>query len=175
MSQSTPAAWRKNAACHGQDPELFFASERDPKVGQARVICDRCPSRAACLADAYTDGDVWGIRGGLSHRQRQYFLRRNDGNIPLAVAEAVGDVTVLLRHIYEQHAQPGEGGHVVWTDARHYINVQRKSYTVLQLAFLVVHGRVSHGQVKRMCDVEDCVAAGCLADRVMREQAKAAV
>jgi WhiB family redox-sensing transcriptional regulator len=175
MTHDTGGSWRSNAACHGQDPELFFASERDPEVGQARIICGRCPSRAGCLTDSYTDGDIWGIRGGLSYRQRQYFLRRNDGNIPRAVAEATGDVTVLLRHIYEQHAQPSEDGHVVWTDTRHYISVQRKAYTVLQLAFLVVHGRVSHGQVKRLCDVEGCVAAGCLADRVMREQAKAAV
>lgn len=170
----TTGAWKQSAACaaNGIDPDIFHAGEREPRlVDEARTICEGCPVRVACLTAAYTEGDSWSVRGGLTSRQRLYYLRKNEQHIARAVAEATGDVSVLLRNIYEQHTQR-RGGHVLWTDTRHFINVRNKPYTVHQLAFIALYGVTPVGQVQRMCDVEDCVGQRCLTDRRQRDLAK---
>ena len=173
---TTPRAadWRDAAACRTEDPELFFASEHNPKsVNEARRICRACPSRPACLTTAYTDDDQWGIHAGLTPRQRNANLRKADGNVARAVAEGIGDATVLLRHLYQQHTQPTADGHLLWTDTRHFISVRGKPYTVHQLAFLACYGSWPQGHVTRVCDREGCVAKACLTDRHMRDRKKA--
>lgn len=171
------AAWEDTAACTapGIDPNIFHAGEREPEqVNEARAICNRCPVSAACLTAAYNEGDAWGIRGGLTYRQRRAHLRKAEGNTARAVTEALGDVTVLLRHLYQLHTQPTGDGHLLWTDTRHFINVRSKPYTVHQLAWLAIHGRPSLGSVQRTCEREGCVSEACLADRAARRQTKAA-
>lgn len=168
-------AWQDAAACRTEDPELFYASERDPRgVEAAREICGRCPSRTGCLTAAYQEGDTWAIRGGLTNRQRGALLRKHGGNITRAVADALEDTALLLREIYTHHAQPSDGGHVMWTDHRHAITVRGKPYTVHQIAWQALHGRPPVGHVQRSCAVEGCVAQGCLTDRPMRERSGAA-
>jgi len=166
------ASWADTAACRSEDPDLFHAGERDPKaMEEARSICNRCPSRAGCLTAAYQEGDDWGVRGGLTPRQRRAALRKANGDITQAVAEATGDATALLRRIYSHHARPDGDGHVRWTDHRHQISVRNTVYTPNQLAFQAHYGRPPVGHVERVCDVERCVARACLADRPMRERA----
>jgi len=166
--------WSNSAACVGEDPELFYAGERDPKATeQARAICGRCPSRTACLLAAYTEGDEWGIRAGLTPRQRNAFLRKAEGNVARAVADALETTALILQQIYRLHAQPSPGGHLVWTDRRKFINVRGKPYTVHQLAWIALYATLPIGHVQRACDVEGCVAKACLTDRGMRDQAEA--
>jgi len=67
------AAWRDQAACAGQDTELWFP---DQPIGSTAVqICRRCPVRAECLYDALkheTSGATrHGIRGGLTTNERR--------------------------------------------------------------------------------------------------------
>lgn len=70
--------WTQRAACWGTDPELFFSDNKDGQA-EAKKVCDRCPVRAACLADAYdTDLSIpYGVRGGLSANQRRKARDRN--------------------------------------------------------------------------------------------------
>ncbi|MET7458083.1 WhiB family transcriptional regulator [Streptomyces sp. NPDC004288] len=168
--------WRDAAACHGEDPEIFHAGERNRSAtADARAICSRCPVQTGCLAAAYQEGDEYGIRAGMTPRQRNAHLRRADGDISRAVATALQDAALILRNLYHLHAQPTGDGHVLWTDGRHFINVRSKPYTVHQLAWIALHGTQPHGHVQRACDVEGCVAETCLTDRRMREQAAVAV
>ncbi len=64
-------AWAEDAACRGQDLDLFF-SEADGKVTEAKRICGRCPVREECLAEALRaeDGSRYGISGGLTPDER---------------------------------------------------------------------------------------------------------
>jgi len=73
--------WTDEAACAGEDPELFQVSQQgDPDAGnrrgpaltkfnlakyqQARVICEGCPIRAACLENSQPSDRYWSVRGG---------------------------------------------------------------------------------------------------------------
>lgn len=169
-SESVPD-WAKSAACIGEDPELFHAGKRDPKATeQARTICNRCTVRTACLVAAYAEEDGYALRAGLTPRQRAAFLRKAEGDVARAVADALEDTALILQQIYRHHAKPTSGGHVIWTDTRHFINVRSKPYTVHRLAWIALHGTEPVGHVTRSCDVDGCVAAACLTDRRMRDE-----
>lgn len=56
--------------CRQVDAELFFP-EKGSLNKAAKRICWICPVREACLDDALITGDVWGIRGGYSAKQRR--------------------------------------------------------------------------------------------------------
>lgn len=79
----------RQAACRGQDPELFF-SEHPPDVAAAKAICRDCPIRDDCLDGALNAArsgrlDLYGIWGGATpaERERRLMLRpecgTNDG------------------------------------------------------------------------------------------------
>lgn len=166
--------WRARAACAPPDvdPDLFHASERHPNaIREARAVCNRCVSRTACLINAYTEEDEWGIRAGLTPRQRKALLRKAGGNVARAVADALQATAVILRQIYDCHAVPQADGHVLWTDRRAWVNVRGTPYTVHRLAWVAHYGVESIGHVRRVCDVEGCVAKACLTDQRMRERA----
>lgn len=50
--------WRHKAVCREEDPELFFpVGNSGPALAQiakAKVVCNRCPVTAQCLAWAST-------------------------------------------------------------------------------------------------------------------------
>jgi len=45
------------------DPELFFAESPDD-VEYAKVLCQTCPGRLACLSGAMERNEPWGVWGG---------------------------------------------------------------------------------------------------------------
>src|SRR6516165_9150386 len=45
------------------DPDLFFAGSPGD-VTRAKALCQDCPVRAACLAEALDRGEPWGVWGG---------------------------------------------------------------------------------------------------------------
>lgn len=167
--------WAKSAACFGADPELFHAGERDPgAIKGARAFCNRCPVRTACLVAAYSEGDEYALRAGLTPRQRRAHLRKADGNVARAVADALQSTAVVLQQIFRHHAQATPDGHVLWTDHRTAIQVRNTPYTVLRLAWVAHYGEEPLGSVQRTCRVDACVAKACLSDRRMRDRAAAA-
>jgi WhiB family redox-sensing transcriptional regulator len=78
--------WEKRAKCLGEDPDLFFP-DRDKSAyrfvaAQAKAICfgrdgrPQCPVLEDCLEDAINKDELFGIRGGLSHRERNALIRK---------------------------------------------------------------------------------------------------
>ena len=70
--------WRDVAACAETDPELFFPEKGGDSARWAKSVCrEVCQVREACLQDALDTADVeWGVRGGLSPRERRALLDR---------------------------------------------------------------------------------------------------
>lgn len=79
--------WLTQAACAGMadatyaeaDPFHPEPNRGKPDYREARSICEGCPVRQACLADAMateTKGERAGFRGGLTPDERQALYRR---------------------------------------------------------------------------------------------------
>ena len=70
-------AKKGSPACQGEDPELWFAGERQPLEQSAAVaLCSICPQRSVCLQRALRDEQgepahsIFGIFGGLFPAER---------------------------------------------------------------------------------------------------------
>jgi WhiB family transcriptional regulator, redox-sensing transcriptional regulator len=74
------AGWREEAACRGADLALFFPG-RGESAQPARQICARCPVRQECLEFALRHGEVHGIWGGLTERDRRALRTRHRDTI----------------------------------------------------------------------------------------------
>ena len=78
-----PAPWREQAACFGDDPNLFFPDLPtgcfSPETeARARQACAKCPVQTRCLSDAIASSEEYGIRGGVnfgSPRERARVMR----------------------------------------------------------------------------------------------------
>jgi WhiB family transcriptional regulator, redox-sensing transcriptional regulator len=75
--------WRRDAACQGMDPELWFPVSNHPKdpaefqrISRAKTVCRSCPVRAECLAYAQDTGQR-GIWGGMDEDERRSRQRRS--------------------------------------------------------------------------------------------------
>jgi WhiB family redox-sensing transcriptional regulator len=70
---NTPA-WMGAALCTQVDTELFF-----PELGKssqyAKLICNRCEVRKACLEYAMKTRQGFGVWGGKSERERRTLRR----------------------------------------------------------------------------------------------------
>ncbi len=69
--------WQGRANCMGVDPELFFP-ERGASTREAKEVCRGCVVQQDCLEYALTNGEKFGIWGGLSERERRR-IRRSRG------------------------------------------------------------------------------------------------
>lgn len=69
------------AACTSR-PRLFFGPEGETDVPRklrerlAKAICQDCPVRDECLADAITNDIRHGVWGGSGEKERQMYLGR---------------------------------------------------------------------------------------------------
>lgn len=78
-------AWVFQAACFGSDPNLFYPESMDDEAAwAARKVCQGCPVARECLQDALDSNDRFGIRGGLSPKQRTNLLK---GRVPQKVRQ----------------------------------------------------------------------------------------
>jgi WhiB family transcriptional regulator, redox-sensing transcriptional regulator len=73
-------SWYRNAACQGEDPELFFPiSTTGParlQLMEAKRVCARCPVLSECLRWAIVTGMEHGVWGGMSEGERRALRRR---------------------------------------------------------------------------------------------------
>ena len=67
-------SWHDQANCLGVDPDLFFP-ERGASTREAKEVCRGCVVREACLEYALTNGEKFGIWGGMSERERRRLRR----------------------------------------------------------------------------------------------------
>ena len=69
--------WRAKAACQGLNPDIFYpATEDDADAEPAKVVCDVCPVREACLEHALAVREKHGVWGGLTERERRRVIRQ---------------------------------------------------------------------------------------------------
>ncbi len=75
VSSSTDHAWRHQAVCLDEDPELFFPegeSERyQRQIAAALEVCATCPVSQECLDYALEADQRTGIWGGTTAEQRR--------------------------------------------------------------------------------------------------------
>ena len=68
-------SWWQQAACRGLDPSIFYpASEEDAE--EAKLVCDQCDVREACLEHALGSRERDGVWGGASELDRRRIVRR---------------------------------------------------------------------------------------------------
>ena len=66
--------WKARAACRSQDPDsLFIQGSAQNRIKQ---VCQGCPVRTECLADALDNRVQYGVWGGMTERERRSLLRR---------------------------------------------------------------------------------------------------
>lgn len=93
-------SWRYDAKCRGEDTEIFFPP-RDkalykPIADKAKAICwgrdgrPPCPVRRECLVEALENDELHGIFGGMSHRERNAFVRKIE-RTGTKIDDALGD------------------------------------------------------------------------------------
>jgi hypothetical protein len=63
-------AWRTHGACQTVDPETFFPAPSEP-ADAAVALCRTCPVQGSCLAWALQAGDLHGVWGGTTARERR--------------------------------------------------------------------------------------------------------
>lgn len=72
--------WYQNAACRGQDPELFFplgvSGPALRQLNEAKLVCAGCPVQFLCLEWAIQSGIEHGVWGGMSEEERRALKRR---------------------------------------------------------------------------------------------------
>ena len=68
-------SWQDFANCSGADQDLFFP-ERGASTRKAKAICGACTVKGECLESAITQGERFGIWGGLSERERRKIRRQ---------------------------------------------------------------------------------------------------
>lgn len=70
--------WHEQAACYGLKTNMFYYAdlERGPiktlRIQMAKAVCNTCPVKAECLADAMLRHDNHSIQGGTTPEERGY-------------------------------------------------------------------------------------------------------
>jgi WhiB family redox-sensing transcriptional regulator len=62
--------WRTRGVCQSVDPEVFFPAPSEP-ADAAIALCRTCPVQGSCLAWALQAGDLHGVWGGTTARERR--------------------------------------------------------------------------------------------------------
>lgn len=69
--------WSSKAACKESAPDQLFV--RGAEQNKAKQMCNGCPVRTECLAEALDNQIEWGVWGGMTERERRALLRRRPG------------------------------------------------------------------------------------------------
>lgn len=88
--------WVKQAACDGRD-DVDWYSKSPGKVRDCKAICARCPVQRDCLSEALLLGDVWGIWGGKTRREREDLARELGLPLP-AITPSHGTNSRYVKH-----------------------------------------------------------------------------
>jgi len=66
--------WQARAACNEVEPDSLFVQGAAQR--EVRSVCQGCPVRLECLADALDSRTEFGVWGGLTERERRALRRR---------------------------------------------------------------------------------------------------
>ena len=171
--------WRTQGTCAspeyaGIHDALWFAEDSDrDAVTMAVGLCSSCPVQAACLASAKEEEagkgrfNRWGIRGGLTARQRW----NADHNIGDGAPREPSPIITYGSHQQAYDACVlADGDHLVWVGGNE-IRVAGTRYSPNQTAWWVARGTAPVGRVFTDCDRSSCVQH--LTDQNMRDARKA--
>ena len=67
--------WQDQALCAQTDPEAFFP-EKGGSTRPAKRVCRECPVAQSCLDYALETGQMFGIWGGMTERERRRLMRQ---------------------------------------------------------------------------------------------------
>ena len=67
--------WTVKAVCAAGDPDTLFVTGAAQR--EAAKICQACPVRLECLADALDNRIEYGVWGGMTERQRRAVLKKS--------------------------------------------------------------------------------------------------
>jgi WhiB family redox-sensing transcriptional regulator len=69
----SPQPWRKHATCLGLSPDMFYPEKFSGQsvANNAKRICASCPVREECLTDAINTVDYFGVRSGMTPKERK--------------------------------------------------------------------------------------------------------
>jgi WhiB family redox-sensing transcriptional regulator len=70
MSERLTTDWRDSALCAQVDPDTWFP-ERGGSTKEAKMICARCRFTARCLQLALDTGEIHGVWGGTTEKERR--------------------------------------------------------------------------------------------------------
>ncbi|GAA3851911.1 hypothetical protein GCM10023084_02650 [Streptomyces lacrimifluminis] len=173
--------WRAAGLCLNKDPDLFCpvgtTAAALRATAQAKAICRRCPSVAACLDYALDTPVPDGILGGLTEQERASLLRAK-ARYNLSAADIQARAEEMRRPPKEPRTMQGvfdesttrlHGGHLAWTGLTE-VKFDGRKYSPKQLAFTLDRGRFPDGSVLPDCGVKECVLARHLRDRAERAQ-----
>ena len=68
------ADWAGQGRCVSNDPDALFV--RGAAQQNAKIVCQKCPVIAECLADALDNRTEFGVWGGMTERERRALLRK---------------------------------------------------------------------------------------------------
>ena len=71
--------WQNQSLCQGQS-ELFYSPNAED-IAQAVRFCHQCPVMAACRRHALEKKEVWGVWGGTSETDREFYWKH--GRLPV--------------------------------------------------------------------------------------------
>jgi len=66
--------WASRGACRNTDPDALFV--QGAAQNRAKLVCNGCPVRTQCLAEALDNRTEFGVWGGMTERERRALLRR---------------------------------------------------------------------------------------------------
>ncbi|MDT9594722.1 WhiB family transcriptional regulator [Nocardioides zeae] len=66
--------WTSKAVCRQTTPDELFV--RGAEQNRVKQMCQGCPVRTECLAEALDNQIEWGVWGGMTERERRALLRR---------------------------------------------------------------------------------------------------
>jgi WhiB family redox-sensing transcriptional regulator len=66
--------WASQAYCNQTRPDELFV--RGAAQNRAKQLCNGCPVRTECLAEALDNQIEWGVWGGMTERERRALLRK---------------------------------------------------------------------------------------------------
>ncbi len=77
--------WRESAVCASTDPDIFYPGsgrpgrlqKSNPEVRLAVALCETCPVIQECRNYAITNGETYGVWGGLSENELSAIARRH--------------------------------------------------------------------------------------------------
>ncbi|MER5884785.1 WhiB family transcriptional regulator [Streptomyces sp. NPDC001941] len=69
-------SWQEDALCAQAGPEFFFPAPGS-STREAKMLCNACEGRVACLEYAMAHDERFGVWGGLSEKERESLRRGN--------------------------------------------------------------------------------------------------